>query len=72
MNRKEFVFIETIVVLVVVMVIMIGIYSSYSIINRNATKREKYDNINDIYKVNLIMSFYKPNYALFLSSYSCS
>jgi len=53
-NKKGFVFIETVIVLVVLVVSLMGLYSMFSHVVTNASRRESYDNINDIYKVNII------------------
>ncbi len=56
MNKKGFVLLETVVVLIVVVVSMLGLYASYSFIFKNLEKSKYYDNINDVYRVNV---FYK-------------
>lgn len=53
-EKRGFVFIETIIVIVVAMVLLVSIYSSFSLILANINRKEKYDNINDIYKANII------------------
>ncbi len=57
-KREGFVFIETIIVIVVVMVLLVTIYSSFSLILSNIKRKENYDNINDIYKANLISKLF--------------
>ncbi len=53
-EKHGFVFIETIIVIVVAMVLLVSIYSSFSLILTNINRKEKYDNINDIYKANIV------------------
>lgn len=54
MQNKGFIFIETVIVLVVLSASLIGLYSSFSSVINTLENRKKYDNINDIYKVNII------------------
>lgn len=53
MNRKGFVLIETIIVLIVVVLSMLGLYKAYSFVFQNLKQNKYYDNINDVYKVNI-------------------
>lgn len=57
-EKKGFVFVETIIVIVVVMVLLVTIYSSFSLILNNIKRKENYENINDIYKINLILKLF--------------
>lgn len=54
--KKGFVFIETLVVLVVLIAGILSIFSTYAILTSNIEKREYYDNISDLYKVDIIRS----------------
>lgn len=54
MRQKGFVLIETIIVLVVVIISMLGLYKAYSFVSINLKQNMLYDNINEIYKVNII------------------
>lgn len=54
MSNRGFIFVETVVVLVVLAASLIGLYSTFSSVINNIEKRKQYDNINDIYKVNII------------------
>ncbi|MEG2457962.1 MAG: hypothetical protein RSB41_03635 [Bacilli bacterium] len=54
MKKNGFVFLETIVVLSVLMITLIGIYTSYNFIINNSKSKIYYDNINDVYKVNIV------------------
>ena len=54
MSNRGFIFVETVVVLVVLAASLIGLYSTFSSVINNIEKRKQYDNINDIYKVNIM------------------
>ncbi len=54
MKKKGFVLVETIIVMVVVIVSMLGLYKAYSFVFQNLKHNLYYDNINDIYKINVI------------------
>ena len=60
MNRKGFVLLETIVVLLVTVVSMLGLYLTYSFVFKNLNQTKYYDNINDVYKLNI---FYNMMYS---------
>ncbi len=62
MNRKGFVLVETIIVLVVVIVSMLGLYKAYSFVFSNLKQNRYYDNINDIYKINVIKKTFTNGY----------
>lgn len=55
-SKKGFVLLETVIVLIVIIVAMLGLYTTYSFVFKNLKQAQKYDNINDIYKLNV---FYK-------------
>ena len=52
-NKKGFVLLETSVVLIIVVIAMLGLYSTYAFVFKNLKQSEKYDNINDLYKLNI-------------------
>lgn len=58
MNKKGFVLIETIIVLLVVVVCMLALYKAYSFVFLNLKQNNYYDNINDIYKVNIVKKIF--------------
>ena len=62
MNKKGFVLIETIVVMSIVMISLIGIYGTYSSIVKNQSQRKFYDNINDVYRLNIIKGLLKEEF----------
>lgn len=74
-EKKGFIFVETIIVIVVVMVLLVTIYSSFSLILSNIKRKENYDNINDVYKANLVIKLFtsdvSENY-ITLTSSDCS
>ncbi len=55
-NKRGFVLLETIVVLIVAVVSMLGLFLTYSFVFKNLNQGKYYDNINDVYKLNI---FYK-------------
>lgn len=55
-NKKGFVLLETIVVLIVTVICMLGLYLTYSFLVKNLKQSKHYDNINDVYRLNI---FYK-------------
>ena len=71
MNKKGFVLIETIVVMSIVMISLIGIYGTYSSIVKNQSQRKFYDNINDVYRLNIIKSLLKDSFNAVFSSVKC-
>lgn len=62
MNKKGFVLVETIIVLVVVIVSMLGLYKAYSFVFSNLKQNRYYDNINDIYKINIVKKTFTSGY----------
>jgi len=52
-NKKGFVLLETAVVLIVVVIAMLGLYATYSFVFKNLKQSSKYENINDLYKLNV-------------------
>lgn len=55
-NKKGFVLLETITVLIVTVISMLGLFLTYSFVFKNLKQDKFYDNINDIYRLNV---FYK-------------
>lgn len=56
MNKKGFVLLETIVVLVITVVCMLGLFLTYSFVIENLKQARYYDNIGDVYKLNVLYS----------------
>lgn len=54
MKKRGFILVETVIVLVIVLVSMIGLFKAYSFVSMNLKQNRYYDNINDIYKINII------------------
>lgn len=54
MKRNGFILVETVIVLVIVIVSMLGLYKAYSFVSINLKQNRYYDNMNDIYKANII------------------
>lgn len=69
MNKKGFVLIETIVVLLVVVVCMLGLYKAYSFVFEDAKQNKYYDDINDIYKINILKRTFIEGYPTIDSGY---
>lgn len=76
MNNKGYIFIETIVVLSITMVSLLVLFNGYSLLTKSAYQKKYFDNINDIYKVNVIkhmmketenVSFVKPECNSFMN-----
>ena len=61
LNKKGFIFIETIIVMTVAMICLISLYSGYSLIIKNIENKKYYDNINDVYKVNIVKKMLNNN-----------
>ena len=61
MNKKGFVLLETIVVLIVTVVSMLGLYLTYSFVFKNLNQEKYYDNINDVYKLKIFYDILKPS-----------
>ncbi len=53
-EKNGFIFIETIVVLTVTMVSLLTLYDAYALVLKSASSKQYNDNINDIYKVNIV------------------
>ena len=53
MNKKGFVLLETVIVLLVTVIAMLGLYTTYAFVFKNLKQARKYDNINDVYKLNV-------------------
>ena len=60
-NNKGFVLLETAVVLIIVVMAMLGLYSTYSFVFKSLKQSEKYDNINDVYKLNIFYDMRKES-----------
>ena len=54
MNKKGFVFIETVVVLIVLLFGILSLYGTYIILSTNLDRRKHYDNVSDLYKVAIL------------------
>lgn len=61
MNKKGFVFLETLVVIVVLSVSILGIFTIYNTVNSNIDERKYYDSIGDIYKAYVIKDMVNLN-----------
>lgn len=61
MNNKGYIFIETIVVLSITMVSLLVLFNGYSLLTKSAYQKKYFDNINDVYKVNIIKNMMKEN-----------
>ena len=61
MNKKGFVLLETLVVLLVTVVSMLGLFLTYSFVLKSLEQAKHYDNINDIYKLNVFYQSLIPN-----------
>ena len=60
MNKKGFVLLETVIVLLVTVIAMLGLYTTYAFVFKNLKQARKYDNINDVYnKKSRSFRFYK-------------
>ena len=58
-NKKGFVLLETAVVLIIVVIAMLGLYSTYSFVFKSLKQSAKYDNIDDLYKLNIFYRLMK-------------
>ena len=61
-NKKGFVLVETIIVMSVVMIALIGIYNSYITVIKKSKQTLLYDNINDVYRLNIIRKMMNEPY----------
>lgn len=61
LNKKGFIFIETIIVLTITMVCLVSLYSGFNLVIKNIENKKYYDNINDIYKVNIAKKLINNN-----------
>ncbi len=61
MNKSGYIFIETIIVLTVTMICLLSLYNGYSLVVKSSTNKKYYDNINDVYKVNIVKKILKSN-----------
>ena len=59
MNKKGFVLLETAIVLIVTVIAMLGLYTTYAFVFKNLKQAQKYDNINDVYKLNIFYDLKK-------------
>lgn len=73
-NKKGFILVETVIVMSVVMISLLGIYKTYALLLQKTIQNSYYDNINDVYRLNVISkvvgttflnkeTFYKINYS---------
>lgn len=53
-DKNGFIFIETIIVLTITMVTLLALYNGYSLIIKSVENRKYYENINDVYKANVV------------------
>ena len=61
MNKSGYIFIETIIVLTVTMICLLSLYNCYSLVVKSSTNKKYYDNINDVYKANIVKKILKSN-----------
>ncbi len=61
MNKSGYIFIETIIVLTVTMICLLSLYNGYSLVVKSSTNKKYYDNINDVYKANIVKKILKSN-----------
>ncbi len=54
MNKKGFVFIETVIVLLVLVFGILSLYGTYIVLSSNLNRRKHHDNISDLYKVAIL------------------
>lgn len=54
MNKKGFIFVETIIVLSITMISLILLYRSYVLVINRLEQKTYYDNINDVFKASII------------------
>jgi len=59
--KKGFVFIETLIVLILLSVTVVGTYSMYYHVAKNIEERKYYDNIDDLYKTEILRSITNTN-----------
>lgn len=76
MNKKGFVFMETLVVLIVLVLGIVSLYSIYINLSSNIERRKHYDNVSDLYKTDLIRSNFTNtdfdgNNVLIINSSNC-
>lgn len=72
-NKRGFILVETIIVMSVVMIALIGIYNSYVTVINKARQKMYYDNINDVYRLNVINKILNnEGYNVYLCSNSCN
>ena len=83
--KKGFIFIETLIVLIVLLVTVVGMYGMYIKISTDIDNRSYYDNISDLYKIDILrnnireesisgsglLSITKDNCAVYMNS-DCS
>ena len=58
MDKKGFVLLETVIVLLVTVIAMLGLYTTYAFVFKNLKQARKYDNINDVYKLNVFSTYF--------------
>ncbi len=63
MKKNGFVLIETITVLLIVIISMLGLYKGYSVLFNNLSQKKYFDNINDVYKANILKSDMTSNFS---------
>ena len=61
MNKSGYIFIETIIVLTITMIYLLSLYNGYSLVVKSSTNKKYYDNINDVYKANIVKKILKTN-----------
>lgn len=54
--KKGFVLLETVIVLIVTVISMLGLFLTYSFVFKSLKSEAKYDDINDVYKLNIFFS----------------
>lgn len=60
-NKRGFVLLETVIVLLVAVICMLGLFLTYSFLIKNLDQAKHYDNINDVYKLNIFYKVMKEN-----------
>lgn len=61
-NKKGFILVETVIVMSIVMISLLGIYRTYSVLLKKSIQSSYYDNINDVYRLNVILKIVGANF----------
>lgn len=62
--KKGFVFLETLLLITVLTGTVLALYSNYITVTTNISSRVNYDRISDLYKVDVIRSYFKSDISL--------